>query len=296
MFPKPFDYVAAGSLDEACAALAANPGAKVLSGGMSLIPMMKLRVLSPPTIVDIGRVPGLDRIESSDGISIPALVRHHQVADAPAIRESASALAEAAGWTGDPQVRARGTTCGSVAHADAAADQPAALLALAATVVARSPRGTRSVPLADFFTDMFTTALTDDEIVERVDLPAPPPGAGSAYAKLGRRGTTEGFPIAAAAAWVQMSDGVVVGARVGLTAVSFCPVLSPAAAAAIIGTPGDETDVARAADRTMEGITPLADLHADERYKAHLATVMTRRALTRALARARRSAERYDIS
>lgn len=287
MFLRSFDYVAPTTLDEALAALADAPGAKVLAGGMSLIPMMKLRVLSPPRLVDIGRLPKLRTISNAEVLSVPALARHHEVAAHPEVRRHATALAEAAGWAGDPQVRARGTTCGSVAHADAAADQPAALLALGGQIVVQSPHATRTIPAAEFFLDMFTTALAESEIVTRVELPTAGPGVGSAYAKIGRRGSTEGFPMAAAAAWIRLDAATITDARVALTGVGFRPELAPGAAKAVIGTRGTTTDLAAAAADVLEGVTVLADLHADDVYKAHLARVMTKRALARALERAR---------
>ena len=187
MFPRSFEYVAPASLDEALAALADQPGAKVLAGGMSLIPLMKLRLFSPETVVDIGRIPGLDQIEDrGDHIAIGALVRHHQVAESALLAEHARALCQAASWTGDVQVRNRGTMCGSMAHADVAADQPAAALALGATMVARSAGGTREIAAADFFVDALTSALQPDEILVEVKLPKG--GGASAYDKLGRRG------------------------------------------------------------------------------------------------------------
>ncbi len=142
MYPRSFEYVAPATIEEALTILADNPGAKVLSGGMSLLPLMKLRLLSPELVVDIGRIPGLDQIEDKgEHISIGALVRHNQIASSDLIREHATALSQAASWTGDVQVRNRGTLCGSMAHADVAADQPAAVIALGATMVVQSSGG-----------------------------------------------------------------------------------------------------------------------------------------------------------
>ncbi|MEA2058229.1 MAG: FAD binding domain-containing protein, partial [Actinomycetota bacterium] len=186
MYPRKFDYVAPATIEDAVSALGAEDGAKVLAGGMSLLPLMKMRFLSPSLLVDIGRIAGLDSIsDDGDHLTIGALVRHSDTASNSLVRAHAPALALAARWTADVQVRNMGTTCGSLAHADIAADQTAAALALGATMVARSARGPREIAAADFFVDTLTTALQPDEILSHVKVPK---GGGSAYDKLGRRG------------------------------------------------------------------------------------------------------------
>lgn len=280
MYPRQFEYVAATSLDEAVSALAGAEFAKVMSGGMSLIPMMKLRLLSPDVVVDIGRVPGLDQISDGGGyITIGALVRHGQTASAQNLPR---ALVDAAAWTGDVQVRNRGTTCGAVAHADIAADQPAAVLALGATMVAQGPNGTREIPADDFFVDTMTSALEPDEILTEIRIPKV--GGATAYDKLGRRGGHTDYAVAGAAAWVQKDNGSVSACRVALTGVGTKPMLAHGVAEALIGTDGSEQAVKEAAERATEGVTVLEDLYGSEEYKAHLAKVYTRRALTQALA------------
>lgn len=279
MYPRNFDYVAASSVDEAVSALQSAEFAKVMSGGMSLIPMMKLRLLSPETVVDIGRVEGLDQItDGGDHVSIGALVRHAQTAasDLP------QALRDAATWTGDPQVRNRGTTCGSVAHCDIAADQPAAILALGATMVAQGPGGTREIPASEFFVDALTSALEPDEILTEIRLPKA--GGASAYDKLGRRGGHTDYAVAGAAVWVEKSNGSVSGCRVALTGVGTRPTLAEGVSEALIDTDGSEAAVAEAATKATDGVTVLEDLYGTEEYKAHLAQVFTRRALNQALA------------
>ncbi|HLU31434.1 MAG TPA: xanthine dehydrogenase family protein subunit M [Acidimicrobiia bacterium] len=278
MYPRTFDYVAATSLDEAVSALAGSEFGKVMSGGMSLIPMMKLRLLSPETVVDIGQVPGLGEIrDSGDHVSIGALVRHAQTAasDLP------QALVDAASWTGDVQVRNRGTTCGAVAHADIAADQPAAILALGATMVAQGPNGTREIAADDFFVDAMTSALEPNEILTEIRIPKV--GGATAYDKLGRRGGHTDYAVAGAAAWVQKDNGSVSACRVALTGVGTKAQLASGVAEALVGTDGSEQAVAEAAERATEGVTVLEDLYGSEEYKAHLAKVFTRRALTQAL-------------
>lgn len=281
MYPRSFDYIAPVTVDEAVAALAANPGAKVMAGGMSLLPLMKMRLLSPPTIVDIGRIGGLDQIEDrGDHISIGALVRHAETAASPLVREHAAALAAAASMTGDAQVRNRGTTCGSLAHADVAADQPAAALALGATLVAVGPGGRREIPAADCFVDTLTTSIQPDEVVVELTVPK---GGSSAYDKLGRRGGHSDYAVAGAAAWVRRSNGSVEAARVALTGVGTKPQLVGAVADAIAGSDGSPDAIEAAAEHATDGVTVLEDLYGSEGYKEHLARVYVARALTSAL-------------
>jgi len=281
MYPRNFDYISPSSLDEATAALASNDDAKVMAGGMSLIPLMKMRFLSPGTIVDIGRIGGLDAIQDNgDHLALGALVRHGSTASDAAVGEHATALARAAALTGDVQVRNQGTTCGSVAHGDLAADQPAAVLALGATLVLQGPNGTRELAAADTFVDTLATAIEPNEILVGLKIPK---GGSSAYDKLGRRGGQSDYAVAGAAAWVQKSNGTVEDARVALSGVSIKPVLAAGVAEAIIGTDGSQAAIEAAAARATEGITILEDLYGSEEYKAHLATVYTARALAAAI-------------
>ena len=261
MYPREFDYVAPASLDEAAEALAGNPGAKVLSGGMSLLPLMKLRLFSPELLVDIGRIPGLDQIEDhGDRLTIGAGVRHRDTASSPLVAEHVRALADAAAWTGDVQVRNRGTTCGSVAHVDVSADQPVAVLVHEATMTAHSVRGRREIPASEFFVDTMTAALEPDEILVEISLAKGNGGEGSAYDKLGRRGGRTDYAVAGAAAWVRLSDSEIVDARVGLTGVSTKPVLAAATSAAVVGTDGSPPAVEAAAELAAEDITIIEDL------------------------------------
>jgi len=277
MYPPNFDYVVPTSLDEALATLSTSENAKVLAGGMSLIPLMKMRLVRPTTVVDISRLPGLDSItDEGDHITVGALVTHDQTASSSLVAEHAAALAQAAAATADPQVRNQGTTCGSLAHADLAADQPAAVLALGATIVAASVRGEREIAAADFFVDTLTSALESDEILVRVEIPK---GGRSAYAKLGRRGGDSDYPIAAAAAWVEASNGSVADARVAVTGVSSKPYLAVVAAEAVVGTDGSADAIASAASHATDDIVVLEDLYGSVEYRTHLASVYVRRAL-----------------
>lgn len=285
MYPRSFEYVSPGSLDEATSILASTEGAKILAGGMSLLPLMKLRLFSPEVLVDIGRIPGLSSIEDrGDHIGIGALVRHADTASDSLIAEHAAALATAASWTGDVQVRNQGTTCGAIAHADIAADQPSAALALGATMVAASAGGTREIAAEDFFVDTLTTALEPGEILTEVRLPKR--GGGSAYEKLGRRGGHTDYAVAGASVWVDVDDGAVSSARIALTGVGPKPTLAGGVAEALVGTDGSDAAVAAAAERAVEGVTVLEDLFGTVEYKTHLAKVMVGRALQQAIAAA----------
>lgn len=280
MFPRSFDYVAPTSLDDALKALKGAGFAKVMAGGMSLIPLMKLRLLSPDLVVDIGRISGLDTIsEKGDQISIGALVRHHQTAASDVVP---TALRDAAAWTGDVQVRNRGTTCGAVAHGDLASDQPAAVLALGGTMVVKGPKGQREISADDFFVDAMTTALEPDEILTEIRIPKS--GGSSAYDKLGRRGGHTDYAVAGAAAWVARSNGSISDCRVALTGVAAKPTLASAAAQALVGTDGSAKAIEAAAAKAADGLTVLEDLYGSVEYKTHLAKVFTKRALTKALA------------
>ncbi|MGD2042680.1 MAG: xanthine dehydrogenase family protein subunit M [Acidimicrobiia bacterium] len=283
MYPRSFDYVAPTSLDEAISAL--GDDAKVMSGGMSLIPLMKMRLFSPGLVVDIGRIAGLDGIEDTgDHLEIGALVRHAETASHDAIKANAAALATAAALTGDVQVRNRGTTCGAMAHADVAADQPAGAIACGAVMVARGPSGTREIDAADFFVDSLTSALEPNEILTKVRIPKAGPGEGSAYDKLGRRGGRSDYAVAGAAAWVKKSNGSIEDARIAVTGVGTKAQLAHGVMEALIGSDGSESAVKAAAEKAADGITVLEDLYGSEEYKAHLAKVYVARAVNQALA------------
>lgn len=283
MYPREFDYVAPASLDEAFGALGED--AKVMAGGMSLIPLMKMRLFSPAVVVDIGRIPGLDAIDEQNGhVTIGALVRHASTASNPLITQGATALSTAASLTGDVQVRNRGTTCGAIAHADLVADQPAAALALGATMVAQSAGGSREIAAADFFVDALTSALEPDEILTSVRVPKHGLGEGSAYDKLGRRGGRSDYAIAGAAAWVKMDGGSIADARVALTGVGTKVSLANAMTAALVGTDGSEAAVKEAAQKASDDVTIIEDLYGTEEYKTHLASVYATRAVLQAIA------------
>ncbi|HET8739274.1 MAG TPA: xanthine dehydrogenase family protein subunit M [Acidimicrobiia bacterium] len=283
MYPRQFDYVAPTSLDEALSALGED--SKVMAGGMSLLPLMKMRLFSPGLIVDIGRIGGLDGVvDNGDHIEIGALVRHATTASNDLVAQHAAALATAASLTGDVQVRNRGTTCGALAHADVAADQTAAAIACGAVMVARSASGTREIPASEFFVDSLTSALNPEEILTSIRIPKAGPGEGSAYDKLGRRGGHSDYAVAGAAAWVKKSNGSIEDARIGVTGVGTRATLAQGVAEALIGTDGSDEAIKAAAERAVEGVTVLEDLYGSEEYKTHLAKVFTARAIKAALA------------
>ncbi|MPZ53769.1 MAG: xanthine dehydrogenase family protein subunit M [Acidimicrobiia bacterium] len=279
MYPRSFEYVAAESIDEAVSALSSSEFGKVMSGGMSLIPMMKLRLLSPDTVIDIGGVSGLDQItEHDDHTSIGGLVPHKDTAESDLVPQ---ALKQAASWTGDPQVRNRGTTCGAIAHADLAADQTAAILALGATMVVQGPSGTREVAADDWFVDTMMSALEPDEILTEIKIPKR--AGGTAYDKLGRRGGHTDYAVAGVAAWVARDNGTISDCRLAVTGVGSKPTLASEAADALIGTDGSESVLADAASRASAEVSALEDLYGSEEYKTHLTGVFVKRAVSQAL-------------
>jgi carbon-monoxide dehydrogenase medium subunit len=246
---------------------------------------MKMRLFSPALIVDIGRIGGLgDVTDNGDHIEIGALVRHAETATNDLVMANAAALAKAASLTGDVQVRNRGTTCGALAHADVAADQPAGALACGATMVAQSAGGTREIAASDFFVDSLTSALNPDEILTSIRIPKAGDGESSAYDKLGRRGGHSDYAVAGAAAWVKKSNGSIEAARVAVTGVGTKPQLAKGVAEALVGTDGSDEAVKAAAERALEGLTVLEDLYGSEEYKGHLAKVYIARAVKAALA------------
>ncbi len=285
MYPRKFDYVAPSDLEEALATLDDNPGAKVMAGGMSLLPMMKLRLLSPELVVDISRVDGLgDITDDGDAIMIGALVTHAEVAANDLVMEHGAALVTAASWTGDRQVRNRGTCCGSMVHADVAADQPVAALALGATMMAASSSGSREIAAADFFVDTLMSALEPNEILTGIKIPKIGAGTGSAYDKLGRRGGHSDYAVAGVAASVTRSNGSISAATVAVTGVGNKPVLAGGVADALVGSDGSDAAVESASAHATNGIDVLEDLYGSVDYKTHLARVFTVRAVKSALA------------
>ena len=274
MIPAEFDYVAPGSLDEALAALKdGGEDAKILAGGHSLIPLMKLRLAAPSLLVDLRRVEELRGINRSGGVlTFGAMVRHHDVATGGFGLPSAAAATIA-----DQQVRNMGTIGGTLAHGDPASDLPAILLAHEGSVILKGPNGEREVAAADFFEDFLTTSVAEDEILTEVRIPALE-GYGYGYQKFNRR--QEDWAMVAASALVKKGeDGTCADVRVGLTHMGSTPLRARAVEDALRGRPLTADSIAAAAENAGEGTDPPADLNASQDYKRHLARVLTKRAL-----------------
>jgi len=287
MITHQFAYEAPTTIDDAVKALGRSREAKVLAGGHSLIPLMKLGLAEPELIVDIGRIAGLREIKSENGaVTVGALATHRSIADNSTIATALAALAEAAAAVGDLQVRSRGTIGGSLAHADPAADEPAPTLAFDATIRVIGPKGPRDIPAREFFKETFETALGANEIVVEVRFPAPAGRTGSAYAKFPH--PASGFAIVGVAAVVGLkANGTVERAAIGVTGAAAGPFRATAAERALVGTRGDAGAIAAAAAKAADGITLLSDLTASSVFRKQLLIVHTRRALERAVERAR---------
>ena len=287
MITHPFTYEAPATIDDAVKALGRSRETKVIAGGHSLIPLMKLGLAEPDLIVDIRRVAGLREIKSEGGaIVVGALATHRSIADNATVATTLTALAEAAGAVGDLQVRSRGTIGGSLAHADPAADEPAPTLAFDATIRVIGPKGRRDIPAREFFTGTFATALGPSEIVVEIRFPAPARCSGSAYAKFPH--PASGFAIVGVAAVVGLkADGTVERAAIGITGAAAGPYRATAAERALVGTRGDASAIAAAAAKSADGVTMLSDLTASSEFRQQLVRVHARRALERAAERAR---------
>ena len=287
MIPAQFEYHAPKSVDEALRLLERHGDeAKLLAGGHSLLPLMKLRLASPRYVIDLGRVRGLSYIREEDGhIAIGALTPHADVEGSALLREKCPVLAETAAEIGDVQVRNRGTIGGSLAHADPAADYPAAILALGAEIVATSSSGTRTIPAADFFVDLLTTQLRPGEILTEVRVPMIAAGTGTAYKKLHQ--PASGFAIVGAAARVKLGGGgKIEDVAVGITGVGAKAYRAASVEKALRGKKAAPKLVADAARQATQGVEPLSDIHASAEYRREMAAVYTRRALERAIERA----------
>jgi carbon-monoxide dehydrogenase medium subunit len=288
MFPANFDYVAPKTLAEAVSLIVQHgDGAKLLAGGHSLVPAMKLRLAQPRVLIDLSRVADLSYIREEAGqIRIGAMTTHYQLESSSLLRSRCPLLPETAAHIGDAQVRNKGTIGGSLAHADPAADWPAAVLALRAEIIVVGPAGERVIAADDFFVDMMTTALRAGEIVREVRVPLPPARTGHAYLKV--RQPASGFAVVGVAATVTVApDGTCAAAGVGITGVGAKPYRAAAAEAKLKGSKLDAASVSAAATEVAKGVDVNSDLYASADYRAHLAQVYTRRAIQAAAGRAR---------
>jgi carbon-monoxide dehydrogenase medium subunit len=287
MIPGAFEYHAPTSVDEAIALLVKyGDEAKVLSGGQSLIPMMKLRLASPAHIVDINRIPGLASLREADGfLVIGALVREAEFEDSNLIRTRYPLLHDTCRYIADPLVRNLATICGNLAHGDPANDHPAAMLALGAIVVAQGPDGQREIPVSEFFTGLYATALAPTDLLVQVKVPTPPTRSGGAYLKLERK-VGDFATVGVAAQLTLGADGICERVGIGLTNVGPTPIKAVKAESALQGRPPGEAVIKEAARLATEDSRPTADTRGSVEYKRDLVRVLAGRALARALERA----------
>jgi len=278
VIPAQFEYVAPTTVEDALSALAeAGEDAKVIAGGQSLLPVLRMRLNAPTLVVDLGKIEALRGIrEDGDALVIGAMTTHAEVCTNPLVREHALLLAKAGVQVADPQVRHRGTFGGSLAHADPAGDMGACALALDASFVITGSAGTRTVPGDEFFEDLFTTAIGEGELLTEVRIPKHT-GWGAHYEKFVR--VAHQWPIVAVAATVRVDGGTIAEARVGLTNMGSTPLRARAVEAALVGQPATDEAVRAAAASAAEGTAPPSDLNGDADYRRHLATVLTRRAV-----------------
>jgi aerobic carbon-monoxide dehydrogenase medium subunit len=282
MITQKFEYTAPKSLDEALRLLA--DGAKPLAGGMSLIPMMKLRLAAPEHLVDLGRLKDLNYVRESGGeLHIGATATHYILESSPLVQAKCPLLAETAAAIGDVQVRNMGTIGGSVAHADPAADYPAALQALEARFVLKGAKSERTVSAAEFFVDAFTTSLAPGEIIRELIVPVDDKGTGTSYQKMPQ--PASGFALVGVAARVRKNAGKISFVRIGVTGLSNCAYRATAAEKALEGKAGSPADIHAAAALVARGVDANSDLHASADFRRHLAAVYTARALQTALSR-----------
>jgi carbon-monoxide dehydrogenase medium subunit len=282
MIPGKFDYVRPDTVDDAVRALAdAGDEAKVIAGGQSLLPLLRLRLAYPEVLVDVGGIDELRGVwDSGDSLVIGARTTHYQLVHDPLVAEHAGLLAEATSTVADPAVRHRGTLGGALAHADPAGDLPAVILALDSTLIVRGPGGEREIPASDFFVDYLTSSLEPDEILTAVRIPKLGPGWGYRYEKFHR--TAQSWATVGVAALVRRDNGHVAEARIGLTNMGTVPVRATAAEQAARGAEASRAALNEAAAQAGEGTEPPADLHGAPDYRRHLARVLTGRALAAA--------------
>jgi carbon-monoxide dehydrogenase medium subunit len=280
VIPAQFDYVRAGSVEEAVTALGQHgDDAKVMAGGQSLIPLLRLRLSYPEVVVDVGRVPEMRGVrDDGDHIVVGAMTTHHDVIRDPLVREHAGLIAGATETVADPAVRHRGTFGGALSHADPAGDLPAVALALDAEFVIAGSGGRRTVPASEFFVDYLQTAIAPDEVLVEVRVPKLGAGWGYRYEKFQR--VAQSWAIVGVAAAVRRDNGSIAEARVALTNMGATPIRASGVEAALAGVSPD--DVATAADRAAEGTSAPSDLNGKADYREHLARVLTRRAVTTA--------------
>ena len=283
MIPMSFDYEVAESVDHAIELLGQHGDeSKIIAGGHSLIPLMRLRLAAPTVLIDVGRLDDLSYVrDDGDHLAIGALTRHREVHFNDLVNEHCGILGYTAGLLGDPSVQHRGTIGGALAHGDPAGDMPSVISVLEGEIVVKGPDGERTIAALDFFQDYLMTALEDQEVVTEVRVPKLGPNTGWAYKKFSRR--SQDWAIVGVAAVVDKSNGSINSARIGLTSMGSTPIRARAVEEALSGASPD--DVARAADAADEGTEPGSDDAASAEFRRHLARVWTRRAVEEALSR-----------
>ena len=281
MIPISFDYEVAESVDDAIGLLGQHGDeAKLLAGGHSLLPIMKLRLAAPAVLVDLGRISDLSYVrDEGDHIAIGAMTRHADVEHDDVLREHCGLLSYTASFVGDPQVRHRGTIGGSISHGDAASDLPSALLALEGTFVIKGSGGERTVAAGDFFQDYLQTDLAPDEVLTEIRVPKLGSSTGWSYKKFNRR--AQDWAVVGVAAVVERSNGTIGAARIGLTNMGSTPLRATAAEGTLSGA--DASSVASVTQNADEGTSPSSDIAASAEYRRHLVRVLTRRAVEEAL-------------
>jgi carbon-monoxide dehydrogenase medium subunit len=288
MIPRSFEYFSPRTLDEAVSLLQKlGSDAKILSGGQSLIPMMKMRLASPPYIIDINRIPDLDYISEEDGfLRIGALARESDLEFSPLIKSRCPILADTTRVIADPLVRSQATVCGNLAHGDPANDHPATMLALEAVMVVVGPGGERKAPVESFFTGLFTTDLQPDEILKEIRVPIPPPSSGGAYLKLERK--VGDYATAGVAVQITLDNaGNCLRAGIGLTNVGFTPLKAKKVESFLAGKALDDATIRQAAELAAGESQPVDDIRGPADYKRDIVRVLTARALKHALERAK---------
>ena len=287
MIPASFEYSSPKNLSEAISLLKQHGAdAKILAGGQSLIPLMKLRLAAPKHLIDLSRISDLSYIRESDGyLTIGALTREAELERSDLVRTKYPIISDTAAVIADPLVRNLATVGGNLAHADPANDHPATMLALGSEVVAAGPKGTRKIPLTELFTGLFTTSLDADEILTEIRIPVPPARSGGAYMKVERK--VGDFAAAAVAAQITLDGNVCKRVGIGLTNVGMTPIKATRAEQALQGKPADENNINDAARIASEEAEPSDDLRGSAEYKRSLVRVLTARALRLAISRAK---------
>jgi aerobic carbon-monoxide dehydrogenase medium subunit len=284
MYPNDFEYAAPSTLQEALDLLSQNSEAKVLAGGHSLLPLVKMRLASPPMLVDLRNISELKGVRVNGGVSIGAMSTYHDLQMADGLRERLPMLVECAENVGDPQVRNCGTIGGSLAHADPAADMPAAVLALGAELKVRGPNGERTIKADDFFVDMLQSALEPGEILTEITVPSMPQGHGAAYEKF--KHPASGYAVVGVAAMVHRDGGKIAACRIAVTGAGPKAQRATMAENMLVDRQGTAEDIAAAAEQASSGLDFIGDTYASEDFRAHLTRALAKRALQRAIERA----------